>query len=109
MDWAARAEAVIPNGMYGHQSVRLLPTGYPQFFDRASGATLWDVDGKSYLDFMCGYGPNLFGYGQPEVDATYVDQMRRGDTMTGPSSVMVELAEAMTAQVTHADWAMFCK
>ena len=63
-----RAEAVIPGGMYGHQSVRLLPDDYPQFFDRASGAYLWDVDGNRYIDFMCGYGPNLFGYGQPDID-----------------------------------------
>jgi glutamate-1-semialdehyde 2,1-aminomutase len=104
-----RAMAVIPNGMYGHQSVMLLPDDYPQFFDRAQGAYLWDVDGNRYVDFMCGYGPNLFGYGHAEIDAAYVERMRRGDTMTGPGQAMVELAEAMTRQVSHADWAMFCK
>lgn len=104
-----RAAAVIPNGMYGHQNVVLLPEGTPQFFDRAEGATLWDDQGRSYLDYMCGYGPNLFGYGHKEIDDAYVARMRAGDTMTGPAPVMVELAEAMTAQVSHADWAMFCK
>jgi len=104
-----RAMAVIPNGMYGHQSVMLLPDDYPQFFDRAQGAYLWDVDGNRYVDFMCGYGPNLFGYGHAEIDAAYVERMHQGDTMTGPGQAMVELAEAMTRQVSHADWAMFCK
>ncbi len=104
-----RAYAVIPNGMYGHQSVALLPDGYPQFFGRAEGAYLWDVDGNRYLDYLCGYGPNLFGYGQADIDGAYVAQLKRGDTMTGPGAVMVELAEALTAQVAHADWAMFCK
>ena len=104
-----RAMAVIPNGMYGHQSVMLLPDDYPQFFERAEGAYLWDADGNRYVDFLCGYGPNLFGYGHQAIDQAYVDQMRRGDTMTGPGPVMVELAEALTAQVSHADWAMFCK
>jgi glutamate-1-semialdehyde 2,1-aminomutase len=104
-----RAMAVIPNGMYGHQSVMLLPDDYPQFFDRAQGAYLWDVDGNRYVDFMCGYGPNLFGYGHAEIDAAYVERMSQGDTMTGPGQAMVELAEAMTRQVSHADWAMFCK
>jgi glutamate-1-semialdehyde 2,1-aminomutase len=104
-----RAMAVIPNGMYGHQSVMLLPDDYPQFFDRAQGAYLWDVDGNRYVDFMCGYGPNLFGYGHAEIDTAYVERMRQGDTMTGPGQAMVELAEAMTRQVSHADWAMFCK
>lgn len=104
-----RAMAVIPNGMYGHQSVMLLPDDYPQFFDRAQGAYLWDVDGNRYVDFMCGYGPNLFGYGHAAIDQAYVERMKQGDTMTGPGQAMVELAEALTAQVTHADWAMFCK
>lgn len=104
-----RAMAVIPNGMYGHQSVMLLPDDYPQFFERAEGAYLWDADGNRYVDFLCGYGPNLFGYGHAGVDQAYVDQMKRGDTMTGPGPAMVELAEALVAQVGHADWAMFCK
>ena len=75
----ARAEAVIPGGMYGHQSVALMPEGYPQFFARAEGAHLWDVDGNRYLDFMCGYGPNLFGYGHSAIDGAYIDQLRKGD------------------------------
>ena len=104
-----RAQAVIPGGMYGHQSVGMLPEGYPQFFERAEGAYLWDADGNKYLDFVCGYGPNLFGYANPQINQAYIDQLNKGDAMTGPSGVMVELAEAMTGMVAHADWAMFCK
>ncbi len=104
-----RAQAVIPGGMYGHQSVMLMPDDYPQFFDRAEGAYLWDVDGNRYVDFMCGYGPNLFGYAHAGIDKAYFDRARQGDTMTGPGEAMVQLAEALTAQVSHADWAMFCK
>lgn len=104
-----RAKAVIPKGMYGHQSAALLPEGYPQFFSRGAGAKIWDVDGGEYIDFMCAYGPNLFGYADPEIDAAYIDQLKRGDTLTGPTPLIVELAEAMTAQVAHAEWALFCK
>ena len=104
-----RAAAVIPGGMFGHQSVALLPDDYPQFFAKAEGAHLWDVDGNRYLDFMCAYGPNLFGYGQPEIDAAYVRQLGLGDTLTGPTELMVRLAEEMVALVDHAAWAIFCK
>lgn len=104
-----RAEAVIPGGMYGHQSTRLLPDDYPQFFSRAKGARLWDADGNELLDFMCAYGPNLIGYGDEEIDRAFIGQLGRGDTMTGPGGVMVELAETMVAMVAHAGWAMFCK
>jgi len=108
-DLRERAAAVIPGGMYGHQSVGLLPDDYPQFFEKAEGAHIWDADGNRYLDFMCAYGPNLFGYAHPEIDAAYVRQLGIGDTLTGPTGLMVELAEAFTAMVTHADWAIFCK
>ena len=105
----ARAEAVIPGGMYGHQSTGLLPDDYPQFFARGQGAHIWDVDGRRYLDLMCAYGPNLFGYANPGIDAAYVRQLALGDTLTGPTALIVELAEAFVALVGHADWAMFCK
>ncbi|MFZ5720219.1 MAG: aminotransferase class III-fold pyridoxal phosphate-dependent enzyme [Pseudomonadota bacterium] len=104
-----RAEAVIPGSMYGHQATGLLPDDYPQFFERGEGAHIWDVDGNRYLDFMCAYGPNLFGYAHPEIDAAYVRQLEKGDTLTGPTGLMVELAEALVGMVGHADWAIFCK
>jgi glutamate-1-semialdehyde 2,1-aminomutase len=104
-----RARAVIPGGMYGHQSTRLLPDDYPQFFAKAKGAHLWDADGHRLLDLMCAYGPNLMGYGDPQIDEAYVAQLREGDTMTGPSPLIVDLAERLTGMVSHADWAIFCK
>jgi glutamate-1-semialdehyde 2,1-aminomutase len=104
-----RAEAVIPAGMYGHQSTALLPDDYPQFFSRGKGADLWDVDGNRYLDLMCAYGPQLFGYAHEQIDAAAIEQIRRGDPLTGPTELMVSLAERMTGMVRHAQWAMFCK
>lgn len=104
-----RAAEVIPNGMYGHESVRLLPADYPQFLKSGKGARIRDVDDNEYIDFMCAYGPNLFGYGHESIEAAAEAQRKLGDTLTGPSEVMVNLAEAMVNQITHADWAMFCK
>jgi len=104
-----RAARVIPGGMYGHQSVAALPDGYPQYFTRAEGPWLWDTDGNLLLDLMCAYGPQLFGYGNAEIDRAYIDQLANGDAMTGPAPLMVDLAEAMVSMVNHADWAMFCK
>lgn len=104
-----RAQKVIPNGMYGHQATGLMPSGFPQFFSRAQGAHIWDADGNRYLDLMCAYGPNLLGYGHPDVDGAAIEQMRLGDTLTGPSEKIVELAEQFVTMVSHADWAMFCK
>lgn len=108
-DLMERAARVIPGGMYGHESTKLLPPEYPQFFNRGKGARLWDVDDNEYVDFMCAFGPNLLGYGFQPVEGAAAAQQLKGDTLTGPSEVMVDLAEAFVATVTHADWAMFCK
>jgi glutamate-1-semialdehyde 2,1-aminomutase len=104
-----RARKVIPGGMYGHQSAALLPDVYPQFFSRAEGARLWDADGNEYIDYMCAYGPNLLGYRYPPVEAAALAQQQFGDSMTGPSEIMVELAEKFVSLVTHAQWVIFCK
>jgi glutamate-1-semialdehyde 2,1-aminomutase len=107
--WRARAAKVLPASAFGHQSTRLLPAGFPQFFARGAGAYLWDVDGRRYLDFMCAYGPNLLGYGDARVEAAADAQRRQGDVLTGPTPLAVELAEKFTGLVAHADWAFFCK
>lgn len=104
-----RAAQVIPGGMYGHESTKMLPPEFPQFFSRAKGARTWDSDGNDYVDYVCAYGPNLLGYGFEPVEAAAQAQQAKGDTMTGPSEVMVDLAEAFVRQVSHASWAMFCK
>lgn len=107
--WRERAEAVIPGGMYGHQSTALLPDEHPQFYARASGARLWDTDGHEYLDYLCAYGPNLFGYADAAIDAAAAKQTAIGDTMSGASPLLVQLAEALVRRVEHAAWAMLCK
>lgn len=102
-----RAHRVIPGGMYGHLNVARLPPGYPQFFARAEGAKLWDVDGNAYVDFMCAYGPMVLGYGNREVEAAADAQRALGDVLTGPSERLVELAEKLVGMVAHADWSLF--
>ncbi|SKA36004.1 glutamate-1-semialdehyde 2,1-aminomutase [Enhydrobacter aerosaccus] len=105
----ARAEKVVPSGMWGHLHAAKLPGGYPQFFHRGEGGVLWDVDGNRYVDFMCSWGPNLLGHHHPEVEEAAERQRRDGDCMNGPAEVMVELAELVVDMVGHADWTQFQK
>ena len=105
----ARAKQVIPGGMYGHQNAAPLPEGYPQFFARANGCHVWDVDGREYVDLMCSWGPVLLGHHHAGVDAAYQKQAALGVSMNGPAPVLVELAEALVDRIAHADWAMFQK
>jgi glutamate-1-semialdehyde 2,1-aminomutase len=105
----ARAAKVMPSSAFGHVGTALLPANYPQFFERAEGAYVWDADGNRYLDYMCAFGPNLLGYRDPRVQSAASAQAARGDVMTGPSPLAVELAEKFVEIVSHADWTFFCK
>ncbi len=104
-----RATMVVPGGMAGHLNAASLPVGYPQFFQRGTGCRLWDVDGRSFIDFMCSWGPNLLGYQHPTVDAAAQKQQALGDCLNGPTARFVELAERFVARSAHADWVLFQK
>ena len=104
-----RARQVIPGGMWGHQNAAPLPPGYPQFFSRAAGCRVWDVDGREFVDLMCSWGPIVLGHRHSAVDAAYQRQAAQGACMNGPAPVLVELAELLVDQIAHADWAMFQK
>ena len=105
-----RAARVVPGGMYGHMAVGpRMPTNCPQFFARAEGARLWDVDGREYIDYLCSYGPMIVGYGNRRVAERAAAQRARLDIGNGPTETIVQLAERLTGLVGHADWAVFSK
>lgn len=109
----ARATKVIPGGVYGHlgpaEGCFMPVRAFPLFSSRAQGAYFWDVDGNRFVDYMCAYGPNVLGYGDPDVDGAALAQLKEGNCVTAPSARMVELAELMVDTVDMADWAFFCK
>ncbi|WOO41059.1 aminotransferase class III-fold pyridoxal phosphate-dependent enzyme [Rubellicoccus peritrichatus] len=110
MELFRRAAEVIPCGIYGHQSpAAALPGASPYYAERASGSRYWDVDGREYIDFMCGYGPIVLGYGHPEVEEAAARQRKDGDTMNHPSARMVELAERLVDMVDFSAWCVFGK
>ncbi len=109
----ARAEKVIPSGIYGHQGPAegcYTPVeAFPFFSARAQGSYLWDLDGNRFIDYMCAYGPNILGYNDPEIDEAAAAQRAIGDCTTLPSTKMIEFAELLVDTVASADWAFFAK
>jgi glutamate-1-semialdehyde 2,1-aminomutase len=86
-----------------------VPAGYPQFFEGAEGARLRDVNGRTYIDFMCSWGPIILGHRHPEVERAARAQLDAGDCLNGPTEHAVRLAEKLVALQPHADWALFQK
>lgn len=106
----ARAQQVVPNGIYGPRTPAFLTFGsYPCFLARGKGSRIWDVDGNEYIDYMCSFGTNILGLGNEEVDAAAKKQMERGDAFTLPSDRWNEMAEYMVDLVAGADWVVFGK
>lgn len=108
-----RALKVIPSGVYGHlgpaEGCFIPPTAFPFFSQKAQGSYFWDVDGNQFIDYMCAYGPNILGYGDPDVTEAARKQEEKGNCITSPSTVMIDFAELLVDTVACADWAYFAK
>ena len=104
-----KADKYIPGGMYGHQTVKNLTTSYPQFLSGGKGAEIFDMDGKSYIDLMCSYGPIVLGHQNSKVDYAAQAQSQIGDCLNAPGPKLVELCELLVNSIRHADWAILAK
>lgn len=109
-EYFERAAKIIPGGIYGSKSPGfLVPGHFPYYLEGGKGSCIIDVDGNQYIDFLCGYGSQIVGYGNPAVDLPALEQARRGDLLNQPHPVMVELAERLVDLVDGMDWAVFVK
>lgn len=68
---------------------------YPTHLVSGRGCMVTDVEGKEYVDFICGLGSNLLGYAHSEVNAAVSDRLARGATLSLGTPVELELAEKL--------------
>jgi glutamate-1-semialdehyde 2,1-aminomutase len=89
----ARARLRIPGGVNSPVRAFRGLGREPFFVERAQGASLWDVDGKEYIDYIGAWGPAILGH----APAVVVDAVRpaagRGVSFGIPNSLEVEMAE----------------
>jgi len=69
--------------------------GTPVFFERASGAYLWDADGTRYIDYVGSWGPMLAGHGHPAVVEAVQEAASRALSFGAPTAAEIELAELL--------------
>lgn len=91
----ARAKAVTPGGVNSPVRAFNAVGGTPRFIRSAEGAWLTDVDGRSYVDLICSWGPMLLGHAHPEVLAAVSAAVARGTSYGTPTEPEVELAEML--------------
>lgn len=82
---------------------------YPKFAESASGAYLNTIDGKKYLDFMCGLGPIILGYNDDETNKSIQDQLEKGIIFSLPTILEQELAKLLIEVIPCAEQVRFAK
>ncbi len=99
----ARALKVLPGGV--NSPVRAMRSigRDPIFIASAAGATITDVDGNDYLDYVCSWGPMILGHADPDVLAEVERAAKLGTSYGAPTEIEVELAEAIAARVASVE------
>jgi glutamate-1-semialdehyde 2,1-aminomutase len=88
-----RALELIPGGVNSPvRAMRAVGLDEPFFVERGEGATLVDVDGNRYLDWVLSWGPLVFGHADPETVEAVRDAALRGTSFGAPTEAEVELA-----------------
>ncbi len=89
----ARARERIPGGVNSPvRAFRGLGRD-PFFVERASGANIWDVEGKQYIDYVGTWGPAILGHAPLVVIEAIREAAARGVSFGIPNPFEVEMAE----------------
>jgi len=94
-----RAQRCIPGGVNSPVRSFRGVEGTPRFIRAAKGATLTDVDGNDYLDYIGSWGVMILGHAHPAVTAALHDAVEWGTSFGTPTEGEVELAELVTRLV----------
>ena len=90
-----RCLRLIPGGVNSPVRAFRSVGGTPRFFERASGAYLWDADGKRYIDYVGSWGPAILGHAHPEVVAAVQRAAAKGLSFGAPTAAELEMAEVL--------------
>jgi glutamate-1-semialdehyde 2,1-aminomutase len=92
-EWFDRALAHIPGGVNSPVRAFRGVGGSPIFIQRGEGSHLYDVDGNSYIDYVCSWGPLILGHLPLPVVEALRGVLEIGTSFGAPTSQEVELAE----------------
>jgi glutamate-1-semialdehyde 2,1-aminomutase len=102
-----RGKAVLPGGVNSPVRAFQAVGGTPFFVARAAGARLTDVDGRTYLDYVCSWGPLILGHAHPAVLDAIRAAAAAGWTYGAPCESEVELAEAVRRRMPTVEMVRF--
>jgi len=103
MDLLQRARRRIPGGVNSPVRAFNGVGGEPVFFERASGACLYDTAGRSYIDYVGSWGPMIAGHAHPHVVKAVQEAAAKGLSFGAPCPAEVEMAERLCHLVPGMD------
>src|ERR687892_1528363 len=89
----AKAVDLIPGGVNSPVRAFRGVGGTPRFIKSARGATITDVDGRTYIDYVGSWGPMILGHAAPEVVDALHEALGRGTSYGAPTELECEMAE----------------
>ncbi len=93
------AQRLIPGGVNSPARAFGAVGGIPPFIHRGSGSNLFDIDGNEYIDYVCSWGPLIFGHAHPRVLAAVTEAIQRGTSFGAPTLVETTLARQVVDMV----------
>ncbi|UCH85354.1 MAG: glutamate-1-semialdehyde 2,1-aminomutase [Candidatus Latescibacterota bacterium] len=102
-----QAKKLIPGGV--NSPVRAFKSvgGVPRYFEKGSGAYVWDADGNRYIDYVLSWGPLILGHAHPDVLASLNDAATRGTSFGAPTHLETELAQLVVELVPSVEMVRF--
>ncbi|NNL00578.1 MAG: aminotransferase class III-fold pyridoxal phosphate-dependent enzyme, partial [Xanthomonadales bacterium] len=98
-----RARVHIPGGVNSPVRAFNGVGGDPVFFDHAEGACLYDVTGRSYIDYIGSWGPMIAGHANPEIIAAVQQAVSKGLSFGAPGPNEVVMAERLCELIDGMD------
>ncbi|MFW6146140.1 MAG: glutamate-1-semialdehyde 2,1-aminomutase [Planctomycetota bacterium] len=99
----ARACDVLVGGVNSPVRAFTAVGGSPVVIRSARGATLVDVDGNEYVDYVGSYGPLIGGHAQEQVVTAVSKAARRGTSFGAPTEAETKLAELVLGAYPRAE------
>jgi len=98
---------VLPGGVNSPVRAFRAVGGSPFFVAHGHGASLADVDGREYLDYVCSWGALILGHAHPAVLEAVQKAAARGWTYGTPCEAEVELAEEVRRRMPSLEMMRF--
>jgi glutamate-1-semialdehyde 2,1-aminomutase len=95
----ATAQNLIPGGVNSPVRAFRGVGGTPRFIRSARGATITDVDGNTYIDYVGSWGPMILGHADEEVVAAVQEVAAGGTSFGAPTEFEVQLAQEVVDAV----------